>query len=48
MFKNKFKRWLERLSESNEEQFGKGRKLECCDLNKEEHISHTKLTKKTK
>ncbi|GEM_PF-4124886 len=48
MFKSKFKKWLESLAESNEKQFGKGRKLECCELNKDEHISHTKNNKKTK
>ncbi len=42
MFKGKFKKWLERLAESNEAEFGKDHKLECCELNREEHTVHTK------
>lgn len=31
--KNKFKKWLDKLSAANEKSFG-NKRLDCCDLNK--------------
>lgn len=32
MFKEKIKKWLEKIAKENKEQFGQGR-LDCCNLN---------------
>lgn len=46
MLKDKIKKWLDRMAKANEAQFGKGRRLECCDLNQKGNNTSSKKLKK--
>ena len=44
MLRDRFKKWLAKMARTNEEQFGKGQRLKCCDLNQNHKNTPSKLS----